>query len=181
MGRIERMKRLIIEGANKRILKEGEGMDFWLEELSEFAIHLENGYYGKHDDLTEFDIGEIKKILQNATKDKSLSNDEMTIVSEYGEDIIDNINKQSNMDTETFLASLSNVEGSEDLDSGGYQNKIRHEYNIKLQFNTTVIDDETGEEWEGETIEELLDIPDSYEEGLKIFQQTKDKLERNKK
>jgi len=109
MGRIERMKRLIIEGANKRMLNEGE-------------------------------------------------------------DIIDNINKQSN-----------NVEGSEDLDSGGYQNKIRHEYNIKLQFNTTVIDDETGEEWEGETIEELLDIPDSYEEGLKIFQQTKDKLERNKK
>ena len=186
MGRIERMKRLIIEGANKRILKEGEGMDFWLEELSEFAIHLENGHYRPHntlthDDLTEFDIEEIKQILQNATKDKSLSNDEMTIVSEYGEDIIDNINKQSNMDTETFLDSLSNVEGGEDLDSGGYQNKIRHEYNIKLQFNTTVIDDETGEEWEGETIEELLDIPDSYEEGLKIFQQTKDKLERNKK
>ena len=175
MGRIERMKRLIIEGANKRMLNEGEGMDFWLEELSEFAIHLENGHYRPHntlthDDLTEFDIEEIKQILQNATKDKSLSNDEMTIVSEYGEDIIDNINKQSN-----------NVEGSEDLDSGGYQNKIRHEYNIKLQFNTTVIDDETGEEWEGETIEELLDIPDSYEEGLKIFQQTKDKLERNKK
>ena len=175
MGRIERMKRLIIEGANKRMLNEGEGMDFWLEELSEFAIHLENGHYRPHntlthDDLTEYDIEEIKQILQNATKDKSLSNDEMTIVSEYGEDIIDNINKQSN-----------NVEGSEDLDSGGYQNKIRHEYNIKLQFNTTVIDDETGEEWEGETIEELLDIPDSYEEGLKIFQQTKDKLERNKK
>lgn len=77
-----------------------------------------------------------------------------------------------------MLNESTNVEGSEDLDSGGYQNKISHEYNIKLQFNTTVIDDETGEEWEGETIEELLDIPDSYEEGLKIFQQTKDKLDK---
>ena len=95
--------------------------------------------------------------------------------------VIAEANKRIINESEDSVEIIDTLISDKDLDSGGYQNKIRHEYNIKLQFNTTVIDDETGEEWEGETIEELLDIPDSYEEGLKIFQQTKDKLERNKK
>ena len=100
MGRIERQKSQLIKEANKRILKESEGLDFHLEELSEFTIHLENGAYGKHDelshdDLTEYDIEKIKEILQNAKEDKTLSADEMTIVSEYGEGIIDDINQQA--------------------------------------------------------------------------------------
>ena len=100
MGRVERQKAQLIKEANKRILKEGEGLDFHLEELSEFAIHLENGVYDKHDelshdDLTEYDIEEIKEILQNAKEDKTLSADEMTIVSEYGEGIIDDINQHT--------------------------------------------------------------------------------------
>ena len=75
---------------------EPEGMDFWLEELSEFAIHLENGYYDEHDelsddDLTEYDIGEIQRILEDAMEDKSLSDNERTMVFEYGQGIIDSI------------------------------------------------------------------------------------------
>ena len=54
-----------------------------------------------------------------------------------------------------------------------YEKVISHKYNITLQFNTIVVNDETGEEEYGEIIEELLDIPDSYEEGLKIFQEIK--------
>lgn len=95
MGRIERQKAQLIKEANKRILKEGEGLDFHLEELAEFAIHLKNGTYAKHDELTGYDIDEIKEILQNAKEDKTLSADEMTIVSEYGEGLIDDINQQS--------------------------------------------------------------------------------------
>ena len=54
------------------------------------------------------------------------------------------------------------------------------EYNITLQLNR-ILRDEEGNIMEIPDIEEeeLLDIPDSYEEGLKIFQQIKDKLERN--
>ena len=100
MGRIERQKAQLIKEANKRILKEGEGLDFHLEELAEFARHLENGVYDKHDklshdELTGYDIEEIKEILQNAKEDETLSADEMTIVSEYGEGLIDDINQQS--------------------------------------------------------------------------------------
>ena len=100
MGRIERQKAQLIKEANKRILKEGEGLDFHLEELAEFSRHLENGVYDKHDklshdELTGYDIKEIKEILQNAKEDETLSADEMTIVSEYGEGLIDDINQQS--------------------------------------------------------------------------------------
>tara|TARA_B100000927_G_C16210611_1_gene367368 strand:- start:146 stop:454 length:309 start_codon:yes stop_codon:yes gene_type:complete len=100
MGRIERQKVQLIKEANKRILKEGEGLDFHLEELSEFVIHLKNKAYDKHDEishdeLTEYDIQKIKEILQNAKEDKTLSADEMIIVSKYGEGIIDRINQKS--------------------------------------------------------------------------------------
>ena len=75
------------------------GMDFWLEELSEFAIHLENGVYDKHDelsfdDLTEYDIGEIQRILEDAMEDKTLNDNERTLVFEYGQGIIDSIQRK---------------------------------------------------------------------------------------
>ena len=56
------------------------------------------------------------------------------------------------------------------------------EYNVTLQLNRTLIHPVSGYPLEMPEIEaeELLDIPDSYEEGIKIFQQIKDKLERNK-
>ena len=63
------------------------GIDFWLEELSEFAIHLENGSYEEYDGMGEYDIENIKTILRHAGEDKSLSDNDLTIVTEYGQDI----------------------------------------------------------------------------------------------
>ena len=75
------------------------GMDFWLEELSEFAIHLENGSYEEYDGMGEYDIENIKDILRHAGEDKSLSDNDLTIIHEYGydiyKDIIDIINRTS--------------------------------------------------------------------------------------
>ena len=84
---------------NEQMEFEPKGMDFWLEELSEFAIHLENGVYDKHDelsfdDLTEYDIEEIQGILEDAMEDKSLSDNERTMVFEYGQGIIDSIQRK---------------------------------------------------------------------------------------
>ncbi len=73
---------------------EPKGMDFWLEELSEFAIHLETGYYDEYDDLTEYDIGEIQQILEDAMEDKTLNDNERTMVFEYGQGIIDSIQRK---------------------------------------------------------------------------------------
>lgn len=89
------VKRVLIE----QMEFEPKGMDFWLEELAEFAIHLENGVYDKHDelsfdDLTEYDIGEIQRILEDAMEDKSLSDNERTMVLEYGQGIIDSIQRK---------------------------------------------------------------------------------------
>ena len=104
MSRLLKLKRQFIEEANKRVLNEQmefepKGMDFWLEELSEFAIHLENGVYDKHDelsfdDLTEYDIGEIQRILEDAMEDKTLNDNERTLVFEYGQGIIDSIQRK---------------------------------------------------------------------------------------
>ena len=63
------------------------GIDFWLEELSEFAIHLENGYYDEYSSLGGYDIENIKDIIRQAREDKSLSDNDLTIVTEYGHDI----------------------------------------------------------------------------------------------
>ncbi len=93
--------------------------------------------------------------------------------------------KKGDVITESIInEQLSDVNKDEDeevvdLDDDGvfdYEKVISHKYNITLQFNTIVVNNETGEEEYGEIIEELLDIPDSYEEGLKIFQQKLDKL-----
>ena len=84
---------------NEQMEFEPKGMDFWLEELSEFAIHLENGVYDEHDelsfdDLTEYDIEEIQGILEDAMEDKSLNDNERTLVFEYGQGIIDSIQRK---------------------------------------------------------------------------------------
>ena len=75
---------------------------------------------------------------------------------------------------------LNESEYGTDLDGGGEDNV---EYNITLQLNRTLIHPVSGHPLEMPEIEaeELLDIPDSYEEGIKIFQQIKDKLGRNKR
>ena len=88
------IKRIVKRVLTEQMEFEPEGMDFWLEELSEFAIHLENGYYDEHDDLTEYDIGEIQQILEDAMEDKSLSDNERTMVFEYGQGIIDSIQRK---------------------------------------------------------------------------------------
>ena len=225
MGRLEKMKRLIIEEANKRVLNESEDSveiidslisDVDLEdaidseqemETPEVILDLEKNppkWYSKLKKRIEIKLRhhrgkkrdkrrgvgqsdykrkkENKKVLKSLGIGAAAQAAIITILYNTVKkfrDIVNNISIEGK--SIRIQNESTDFEYGTDLDSGGYQNKIRHEYNIKLQFNTTVIDDETGEEWEGETIEELLDIPDSYEEGLKIFQQTKDKLERNKK
>jgi len=75
------------------------------------------------------------------------------------------------------LGTLPELQESFDYD----EEEGNVEYNIILQLNRGLRDEE-GFSMEIPEIEaeELLDIPDSYEEGIKIFQQIKDKLERNK-
>ena len=75
------------------------------------------------------------------------------------------------------LGTLPELQESFDYD----EEEGNVEYNIILQLNRGLRDEE-GLSMEIPEIEaeELLDIPDSYEEGIKIFQQIKDKLERNK-
>lgn len=90
MSRLLKLKRQVIAEANKRVLNEesyDRGIDFWLEELSEFAIHLENGYYDEYSSLGGYDIENIKDIIRQAREDKSLSDNDLTIVTEYGHDI----------------------------------------------------------------------------------------------
>tara|TARA_A200000159_G_C7189215_1_gene283048 strand:+ start:287 stop:721 length:435 start_codon:yes stop_codon:yes gene_type:complete len=76
------------------------------------------------------------------------------------------------------LGTLPELQESFDYDE---EEEGNVEYNIILQLNRGLRDEE-GFSMEIPEIEaeELLDIPDSYEEGIKIFQQIKDKLERNK-
>ena len=93
------IKHIVKRVLNEQMEFEPKGMDFWLEELSEFAIHLENGVYDEHDelsfdDLTEYDIGEIQRILEDAMEDKTLNDNERTLVYEYGQGIIDSIQRK---------------------------------------------------------------------------------------
>ena len=74
------------------------------------------------------------------------------------------------------LGALPDLQESFDYDD---EEEGDVEYNITLQLNRTLVD-ETGNPLEMPEIEaeELLDIPDSYEEGIKIFEQIKDKLKK---
>ena len=89
-GKVIRLNESDIKRIVKRVLTEENkdmGIDFWLEELSEFAIHLETGYYEEYDGLGKYDIENIKDIIRHAREDKSLSDNDLTIVTEYGHDI----------------------------------------------------------------------------------------------
>lgn len=89
-GKVIRLNESDIKRIVKRVLNEesyDRGIDFWLEELSEFAIHLENGYYDEYSSLGGYDIENIKDIIRQAREDKSLSDNDLTIVTEYGHDI----------------------------------------------------------------------------------------------
>lgn len=68
--------------------------DFYCEEIGEFANLLEDGVYnGWKEGDVQFDLLQIEKTLQNAKKDKALSESDLTIIREFGEDTIHKINK----------------------------------------------------------------------------------------
>jgi hypothetical protein len=106
------------------------GMDFWLEELSEFAIHLENGSYEEYDGMGEYDIENIKTIIRHAGEDKSLSDNDLTIVTEYGhdihKDIIDIISRTSflNENEEVAVDKLATENKPKYCKGGSMENKL---------------------------------------------------------
>ena len=62
--------------------------------VGEFANLLEDGVYnGWKEGDVQFDLLQIEKTLQNAKKDKALSESDLTIIREFGEDTIHKINK----------------------------------------------------------------------------------------
>jgi len=72
----------------------GKSVDFYCEEIAEFANLLEGGVYnGWKKGDAQFDLLHIENTLQNAKKDKSLSESELTIIREFGEETIYKINK----------------------------------------------------------------------------------------
>jgi hypothetical protein len=79
----------------KRVLTENRGMDFYLEELGEFANNLEWNWGGDiYDDeeLRDYDVHQVELIIQQASDDESLSDNEWYTISEYGQDIINKLN-----------------------------------------------------------------------------------------
>ncbi len=218
MGRIEKMKRVVIEEANKRILNESEdsveiidslisdesiedAIDSEQEmETPEVILDLEKNppnWYLKLKKRIEMKLRKQKGKRRSGRRGVGQGNykrkkeTKKVVLTSLGigavaqtliitilyntvkkfRDIIDNISIGGK--------SIRIQNESTNLDDDGvfdYEKVISHKYNITLQFNTIVVNNETGEEEYGEIIEELLDIPDSYEEGLKIFQQKLDKL-----
>jgi len=80
----------------KRVLTENRGMDFYLEELGEFANNLEwNDIYDDDDELRDYDVHQVELIIQQASDDESLSDNEWDIISEYGQDIINKLTGES--------------------------------------------------------------------------------------
>tara|TARA_R110000751_G_scaffold251493_1_gene350968 strand:- start:129 stop:455 length:327 start_codon:yes stop_codon:yes gene_type:complete len=94
MGRIDKIKRQLIEEANKKLLGENKGMDFYLEELSEFEIDLEGGHE-QNDGLSGYDIYHVSEIINQAREDETLTDNEWSTISEYGEDIINALSDES--------------------------------------------------------------------------------------
>ena len=223
MGRIEKMKRLIIEEANKRVLNESEDSveiidslisDVDLEdaidseqemETPEVILDLEKNppkWYSKLKKRIEIKLykhrgkkrdkrrgvgqsdykrkKENKKVLKSLGIGAAAQAAIITILYNTVKkfrDIVNNISIEGK--SIRIQNESTDFEYGTDLDGGGEDNV---EYNITLQLNR-ILRDEEGNIMEIPDIEEeeLLDIPDSYEEGLKIFQQIKDKLERNKR
>ena len=75
-----------------------ENFDFYCEEIGEFANNVQGGIYEgwEFEGSGEFDIEQIKKILQKAKEDKALLESDLKIISQFGEDVIEKINNQQN-------------------------------------------------------------------------------------
>lgn len=73
--------------------------DSYCEEIGEFANLVKNGTYEgwEFEGSGEFDIEQIKKILQNAKEDKTLLESDLTIIRDFGEDTIEKINNQQQL------------------------------------------------------------------------------------
>jgi len=80
----------------KKVLTENRGMDFYLEELGEFANNLEwDDIYDDDDELRDYDVHQVELIIQQANDDESLSDNEWDIISEFGEAIINKLTGES--------------------------------------------------------------------------------------
>ena len=73
--------------------------DSYGEEIAEFANLVKDGIYKgwEFEGSGEFDIEQIEKVLQNAKEDKALSESDLTIILEFGEDTIDKIKNQQQL------------------------------------------------------------------------------------
>ncbi len=73
--------------------------DSYCEEIAEFANLVKDGIYKgwEFKGSGEFDIEQIEKILQNAKEDKALLESDLTIIREFGEDIIEKIKNQQQL------------------------------------------------------------------------------------
>lgn len=93
--KVVRLNESDIQRMVKRVLTENRGMDFYLEELGEFANNLEWNWGGDiYDDeeLRDYDVHQVELIIQQASDDESLSDNEWYTISEYGQDIINKLN-----------------------------------------------------------------------------------------
>ena len=76
-----------------------KSFDSYCEEIAEFSNLVKDGTYEgwEFEGSGEFDIEQIEKVLQNAKEDKALSESDLTIIREFGEDIIEKINNQQQL------------------------------------------------------------------------------------
>ena len=76
-----------------------KSFDSYGEEIAEFANLVKDGIYKgwEFEGSGEFDIEQIEKILQNAKEDKALSESDLTILCDFGEDTIDKIKNQQQL------------------------------------------------------------------------------------
>jgi len=76
-----------------------KSFDSYCEEIAEFSNLVKNGTYEgwEFEGSGEFDIEQIEKTLQNAKKDKALSESDLTIIRDFGEDTIDKIKNQQQL------------------------------------------------------------------------------------
>ena len=192
MGRLEKMKRIIIEEANKRVLNEG-----WFSRKKKIKSFQDYNDYVNGIDTTinVYQKGDKFLVTRRGHEEYVIKTfDNVGDALSFASDMSDE--EKFRTDPEHFTHNDEGMEINEqnfdpdrydeteeygtDLDGGGEDNV---EYNITLQLNRTLIHPVSGHPLEMPEIEaeELLDIPDSYEEGIKIFQQIKDKLGRNKR
>ena len=76
-----------------------KSFDSYCEEIAEFSNLVKDGTYEgwEFEGSGEFDIEQIEKVLQNAKEDKALSESDLTIIREFGEDTIDKIKNQQQL------------------------------------------------------------------------------------